>query len=170
MDKFWKETVWGQFGAAIDTLENAILACPDELWADRTKRAEFWYVTYHTLFWLDYYLSEKADEFSPPAPFGLEEMDPAGVLPPRPYTKDELLNYLEHGRKKCRETIAAMTDERAAQLYKLRLADISIAELMLYILRHVQHHAAQLNFILRETHDIGSKWVFKAKDGLNRID
>jgi len=69
MNALWKNIVWRQFGAAIDTLENAILACPDDLWADRSKRHEFWYMAYHTLFWLDFYLSETAEDFAPPAPF-----------------------------------------------------------------------------------------------------
>ncbi len=31
MDAIWKSTIWRQFGASIDMLENAVLACPDEL-------------------------------------------------------------------------------------------------------------------------------------------
>ena len=37
MDDFWKASLWQQFGAAIDMLENALLACPDEIWSDRQK-------------------------------------------------------------------------------------------------------------------------------------
>lgn len=71
-------------------LENAVVACPDELWSDRSRQPEFWYVAYHTLFWLDFYFSEPLEEFAPPAPFTLEELDPAGVIPERPYTKAEI--------------------------------------------------------------------------------
>lgn len=84
MDTTWKTALWQQFGAAIDTLGNAIEACPDEVWGDRSRQPEYWYTVYHTLFNLDYYLSDSYEGFAPPAPFGLEEMDPAGVLPPRP--------------------------------------------------------------------------------------
>ncbi len=28
----WKDVVWNQFGAAIDMLDDALIACPDELW------------------------------------------------------------------------------------------------------------------------------------------
>ncbi|OEU63707.1 MAG: hypothetical protein BBJ57_06000 [Desulfobacterales bacterium PC51MH44] len=164
MDTHCKTIIWQQFGAAIDTLENAIVACPDDLWADRKKQPEFWAVVHHTVFWLDYYLSESANNFVPPAPFGLEELDPAGVLPERPYTKDELLKYLEHGRKKCRTTIEAMTDEQATRPYKFGRLDLSFGELLLYSMRHVQHGAAQLNLILRQTFDIPSPWIFKAKE------
>ena len=65
--------VWRQFGAAIEMLGNAIRACPDEIWSDRSRRPEFWYVAFHTLFFLDLYLSDSVDGFAPPAPFTLDE-------------------------------------------------------------------------------------------------
>ncbi len=167
MDTTWKTIVWRQFGAAIDMLENALIACPDRVWGDRPGFSEFWYLAYHTLFFLDYYLSDLPDEFAPPAPFGLEELDPAGVLPPRVYTKDELLTYLEHGRTKCRAKIAALTDETAHRHCGFERRDMSVAELLLYTMRHVQHHAAQLNLILRQKIDSAPRWVGRAKNGLD---
>ena len=41
MDTACKETIWRQFGAAIDMLENAITACPDKVWGDRIDWHEF---------------------------------------------------------------------------------------------------------------------------------
>ena len=32
VDDEWKQMIWGQLGAAIDMLENAVLACPDDVW------------------------------------------------------------------------------------------------------------------------------------------
>src|SRR3954470_15908362 len=113
MDSLWRTGIWHQFGAAIDMLDNAILACPEELWGDRTQEQEYWYVTYHALFWLDLYLSGSVEGFAPPAPFNLDELDPAGVLPERVYTKVELRTYLHYGRQKCRATIGSLTDEKA---------------------------------------------------------
>jgi len=112
--------------------------------------------------------SESLEAFTPPAPFGLEEMDPAGVIPKRPYTKDELQTYLEHGREKCRKRIADMTDEKAHQHFQVggRRIDVTAAELLLYVMRHVQHHAAQLNLILRQETDSAPGWIFKAKTDL----
>jgi hypothetical protein len=161
VDPFWKTIVWQQFGAAIDMLENAMRACPDELWSDRLKRPEFWYVAYHTLFWLDFYLSDSGEGFTPPAPFTLDELDPAGLLPERPYTKEELQSYLEHGRRKCRAAIEALTDEKARQRCGFERPDVTGAELFLYNMRHVQHHAAQLNLLLRQAIDAAPHWVAK---------
>ena len=68
IDDLWKRTLWSQFGAAIDTLENAITACPDDLWGDNSKYPPYWQVVHHTLFWLDYYLSDSHEDFAPPPP------------------------------------------------------------------------------------------------------
>jgi hypothetical protein len=159
MDKFWKAVIWQQFGAAIEMLENAMLACPDELWGERSRKPEYWYLVYHTLFFLDLYLSDAVEGFLPPAPFNLDEMDPAGILPERVYSKSELQAYLEHGRRKCKATIEALTEDKAHKRCGFDWLDISIAELLLYNMRHVQHHAAQLNLILRQTIDSAPRWV-----------
>lgn len=159
----WKALIWPQFGAAIDMLEKAILACPEPLWSDRSQRPEFWYVAYHTLFILDCYLSETLEGFAPPPPFTLDELNPAGYLPPRPYTQDELHAYLQHGRNKCRATIAALTEDKAHQPCGFDwLHGMNRAELLLYNLRHVQHHAAQLYLILRQKIDSTPGWVGRA--------
>lgn len=147
-------------------LENALIACPDQLWNDRSRRPEFWYVAYHTLFYLDLYLSGSVEGFAPPAPFSMDEMDPSGILPERVYTKDELQSYLNHGRRKCRAEIEALTDEKARRRCEFAWGEMSYAELLLDNMRHVQHHAAQLNLILRQTIDTAPGWVAKAKSKL----
>src|SRR5258708_18967479 len=118
----WRTVLWPQFGAAIDMLENALGACPvplwtQLLWSDRSdpplspeeaRYAEFWRITYHTLVWLDLYLSgSREEEFAPPAPFTLAE------LPERPYTKEELHAYLASLRQKCHTTLVTLTDDQA---------------------------------------------------------
>jgi uncharacterized damage-inducible protein DinB len=166
MDTFTKEIIWGQFGAAIDMLENAMRACPDEVWYDRSRSPEFWYVAFHTLFFIDLYLSETDAGFVPPPPFTLDEMDPAGIMPERPHTKEELFAYLAHGREKCRRTIADLTPDRGVQRCGFYWLELSVAELLLYNMRHVQHHAGQLNMMLRQTTDSAPRWVRKTEVGL----
>jgi uncharacterized damage-inducible protein DinB len=157
MNDVWRTALWQQFGAAIDMLDNAIVACPDDVWSDHSRQPEFWYVAFHTMFFLDLYLSETAEGFVPPAPITLSEIDPAD--PARPYTRDELRAYLAHGRDKCRATIEAMTDEHAARNCHFRWLDMSAADLLFYNMRHVQHHTGQLNLILRQRTDSAPPWV-----------
>src|SRR5687768_5237464 len=101
-----------QLGGAFDMLENAIRACPDNVWGDTKRNPQFWYLAYHTIFFVDLYLSESEKEFAPPAPYTLSEFDPSGLMPDRVYSKDELLSYLEHGRRKLRGLLSEWSDER----------------------------------------------------------
>src|SRR6266480_3782571 len=100
VDPSWKKEVWQQFGAAIDMLDNAIAACPEAVWSDRNAKPEFWYLAFHTAFFLDLYLSDSTAGFTPPSPFTLDELDKRGVMPQRVYTRDEIREYVRHGRAK----------------------------------------------------------------------
>ncbi|HZU85901.1 MAG TPA: DinB family protein, partial [Anaerolineaceae bacterium] len=93
------EMLWRQFGISINELEKALRDCPDDLWevklwADQPDQwvaqgfSSFWYIGYHTLFWLDLYLTGAEEGFSPPAPFDMVEME-AGETLPRTYTREE---------------------------------------------------------------------------------
>jgi hypothetical protein len=163
MDAGWKASLWSQFGAAIDMLENAARACPDDLWRGREAEPGVWSIVHHALFWLDVYLSGSVEGFSPPSPFALEELDPEGRLPERPYSKDALLAYLEHGRAKCRRTIEALTDEQANRRFSFSWGEVSFAELLLYNMRHVQDHAGEVSCLLGQALGSGPGWVTKAK-------
>ena len=89
-----------------------------------------------------------------------------GILPERVYTKDELRKYLRRGRDQCRKALAALTDDKARERREFTWGEVSVAELHLYNLRHVQHHAAQLNLILRQKTDSAPDWVGQAEDPL----
>ncbi len=163
MENYWKSILGRQYGAVIEMLETSIAVCPEEIWSDRAQKPEYWYLVYHTLFFLDLYLSGSLDGFAPPAPFTLDELDPAGVLPERVYTKEELQNFLLHCRKKCLATIGNLTDAKAQEICKFSNFEISFGELFLDNLRHVQHHVAQMNLILRQKTDSAPGWITTTK-------
>ena len=165
--------LWRQFGAAIDTLGDALRDCPDELWearlwADQPDQwvaagfGAFWYLAYHTLFWLDLYLTGAEEGFAPPAPFDLVEMEASEVLP-RTYTRDELLGYLEVCRRTCQATLASLATEQAYRLCRFPWGELPYAELQLYSLRHVQEHAAQLHLFLGQQAGKATRWVPQAQ-------
>lgn len=179
MNSLWKTALWQQFGATIDMLENALLACPGKLWNGQLwnvpsdtsfppEFAQFWYITYHTLFWLDLYLTGSPEEdFTPPAPFIWCELDPA-ISPGQPYTKEELHAYLIQLRRKCQTTITGLSDEQAHRQVNYPWSEgkpVSFLELQLYNMRHVQEHAAQLNLFLGQNGvEEVSDWVPQAID------
>ena len=180
MQTLLNTALWQQFGAAIDMLENSLVACPDTLWRERLWRnspppefppqsAEFWYVTFHALVWLDLYLSGvPEEEFAPPAPFAQGVLDSVEALPERPYTKEELRAYLASMRRKCHTQLLRLSDEQAHRPVEYPWSEglpISFLELQFYNLRHVQEHAAQLSLFLGQ-HGIPDEaldWVGRAK-------
>ena len=167
MIDFCRSAIRQQFHAAIDMLANAIEACPDSVWPGEGRGA-FWYLAFHVLVFLDLYLSpEGEDQFHPPSPFGLTELEPKFVPPERTYRKDELLAYVEHCRKKLDAVMAGMTEAWTAGPCPFDYRAMSNGELLLYNMRHVQHHAAQLNMLLRQAGVSPPDWV--SKGGLRLI-
>ncbi len=162
----WKAGVWRQFGAGVDTLERVIEACPDEVWGGRGAEPEFWYLSFHTLFWLDLYLGGTSEGYRPPEPFGLEEMDPAGVLPPRVYSKEELLEFLRYIRGRAKRIIAELDEDGARRMCHFGKRVQPFSELLIYNMRHGQHHAAQLNLLLRQRTGSATEWVGRSSDEL----
>lgn len=159
-----------QFGAALDMFEKQLINCPDELWSQSLWQnsstdpgfSDFWYIAYHTLFFLDLYLFGTYEGFKPPEPFTLDELDPAGVLPERIYTRGELLEYLRYCREKGNFYIERLTDQNALEICHLTWGDPPYLELLIDNLRHVQEHTAQLGLFLGQ-HGIKGKWVSQAK-------
>lgn len=160
MDESLKVILWEQFGGTIDMLENALLMCTDDLWDTPEK---FWYNAYHTLFYLDYYSTESPDNFAPPAAFTLSEFEADGQLPERTYSKKELIDYLQFGRNKTHQLIAGLTKEIAAKRFINTSRNYSVLEMIIYNMRHVQHHTAQLNLLLRQNLNVAPQWVSRTK-------
>ena len=134
------------------------MACPDELWGEGPTPQAFWYLAYHTLFWLDFYMAGTPEGFAP------RRLHTGRDGPGRRLSRPDLhesraTGVLEHSRRKCRATIAAMTDEQSAKPSGFQRLGLSHAELLLYNLRHVQHHVGQLQLLLRQRSDSVPRWV-----------
>ncbi len=163
MNDFLRTVLWQQLGASLDMLENAIKRCPLDVWGTKFAFDEYWYISYHTLFFLDLYLSDGLDGFTPLEPFGLSELDPEGKFPERVYSQEELLVYLEHSRKKAQHRIKTLTDEKAKQICDYHYLKGNVLEMLFDTMRHVQHHTAQLHLLLRQKIDDAPKWVMRTK-------
>lgn len=154
------EAIWSQFGASLNLLENAIMMCPDEHW---DTALDFWYLSYHCIFWTDYYLTTEPSKFEPPKPFTFSEFDPTGKKPDRTYKKPEVLAYLEHCRQKANQLISGLTIEKLKDRWVNDYKNFSLLEILFYNIRHIQHHSAQLNLLLRQTINKAPTWVSQAK-------
>jgi hypothetical protein len=120
----------------------------------------FWYMAYHALWFLDYDLSPIEGTFTPPA-FDIYNYE-LGVKPPpfeHPYTKSDLTSYLVRCRSRCKVVIEAMDNPGVAQIRGCERIQANVTELIVDQIRHIQHHTAQLNLLLRQTTDSAPGWI-----------
>ena len=93
----------------------------------------------------------------------VSEFDPTGKKPDRTYKKMEILYYLDHYRQKANRLIAQLTPIRMNDRWIDEYKNYSVLEILLYNMRHIQHHSTELNLILRQTIDNAPKWVGQAQ-------
>jgi hypothetical protein len=165
------EIVWNQFGASIDMLINVVSNCPDDYF-ERNPR--FYFIAFHSTIFLDYYLTIPPKDFSPLLTFTQKEpidrpkeaID--DLIPDKVYNKQEIVNYLKQSREKCKQLIESLTEDNFNQRFtegeEPNDMDHPILEILLYNLRHTQHHTAQLNLLLRQDIDKHMEWSFGAGD------
>lgn len=160
-----KEELWRQFGASLDMFENAIRQCPNSLWDD--PKRNFCYNAYHSLFYIDYYSTIEPENFSQSEPFNKDKDSVGDTVTTPVYTKEELLEYAQYCREKSRLLIAGLTPEKANMRWINKWKNYSMIEIIIYNMRHLQHHVGQLNLLLGEiNHDLPI-WVSQTKEVLN---
>ena len=170
-----KQSLWSQFGATMDMLENVLHLCTDDFLQSHQK---FFYITFHTLIFLDYYLTLPPKNFVPTLSFTEVPKDniPAeaidDLLPDQFFTKTELLSYLKSSREKCKSLISrlgANPEIRFIEELEEGAMNYSIVEILLYNMRHVQHHTAQLNLLLRQEMIQSTPWVGQTTEPLKGL-
>jgi hypothetical protein len=160
-----KELIANQFEAVFCTLNVCIDRCPEISWEVSVANHRFCQVAFHTLFYADFYLGPDEESFRR-QPFhrdhadffrGYEEFE--DHAPTLLYDKPSIQTYLEHCRQKASETIALETAESLTAPACFARRCFSRAELHVYNIRHVQHHAAQLSLRLRLDSQQDIPWI-----------
>jgi hypothetical protein len=143
-----KQTLINQYEAALAMLNQCIEACPPEHWEGVIGRGTFRWVTYHTIFFADLYLSPSNESFELREFHyrGGDERQPVASLG---LSKDDTLAYVRICRQKMLDTIAAESEESLAGPSDFSWYKVSRGELHLINIRHVQHHTGQLSAYLR---------------------
>lgn len=138
-----------QYHAALAMLRQTVERCPDSLWEVPTATRPFWHISYHVLFYTHLYLAPTDADFTPWAhhrpnynylgetPWSDHRMEEIT----QPYTKDEILAYLSFCEN---EVITRVRNIDPAAPSGFDWLPFNKLELMLYNLRHLQHHTGEL--------------------------
>ncbi len=154
-----------QFEAALSTLGLCIEGCPRTDWDAPVVNEPVCRVVFHTLFFTDLYLSPDEASFREQC-FHRDNADLFGDYeqlqwcePTSLYDRAPLQEYLAFCRNKVVAVLDAETDESLAGPSGFPRREFTRAELHVYSIRHIQHHAAQLSMRLRLSHQIDIPWV-----------
>ncbi len=164
----WIDALLVKYCDASDSMERALRACPDELWSSSmwpvrditTVRAGMedlpdedrvqlfsavWNIAYHAIFFFDFNLSRRELPFDCPPPFRTDDhLPPHPRLPARMYSREELLGYLDHCRRKTGEVLPTLGEDEAAAFARSK----PFAQLLLQNLVHVWEHATQIHMFV----------------------
>lgn len=162
-----KELLARQYEASLSMLHLAIDRCPDSSWNERVANWKFCQSAFHVVFFADVYLqpSDDVDALKrqafhvahAPDFRDYEEMEDRP--PSLRYDRAFVQRYLQYVRLKAQETIARESPEVLAGPSGFRRRQCSRAELHVYNIRHIQHHAAQLSLRLRLDANVDVPWV-----------
>ncbi|GAB3927852.1 hypothetical protein GCM10011575_10940 [Microlunatus endophyticus] len=180
MTSIWLTSVASQYRAILQDLETGLRTCPDELWeeslypADRPGPATWtpiapdgsrfedeevvqskrwaqgavWRTAAHTLFFTDADLSAMEHDWVPHPPLSPHDED-ENVVPPM-YSRAQLLEYVDHCRRKVDEVFSDLTDDLAedpvADSHRHR--GTPVGEMLVVGLTHLQMHTAQIRAFL----------------------
>ena len=141
------------FDVALETLERALIDCPDDLWETDLWPDEGptgpgphgglvgsspWFLAYHALSVLDYDLTGDFEPYAPPQPFD----ENTWSFPNRRFTRSELLGWIDWCRARVRHTLDALSDEMALRplpdthRYAGTLFGVIVGSLPLHTLEH----------------------------------
>jgi hypothetical protein len=153
-----------QYRASLEMLGQAVAQCPEPLWLAPDYPNKFWHIAYHTLFFTHLYLQTSEAEFRPwlkhkkdyqflgPRPWAPHEVPEIGA----PYSKEDILEYHQFCLGETAARVPSVDLDAPSGFHWL---PFNKAELQVYNIRHIQHHAGQLIDRLRTAEGIGTPWV-----------
>jgi uncharacterized damage-inducible protein DinB len=159
MVDFLRQILQSQFEAALSMVKDCVAECGPEYWEGKIANATFRQIAYHTLFFVDYYLSKDKESFQ------LRDLHKTGGDERGPtlcsgLSKDETLEYVRICRQKMIESLKRETAESLQGPSGFRKC--SRAELHIYNIRHIQHHAGAMAAYLRRVDPtIGEREVLR---------
>ena len=182
MSTVWRDSLTARYEQALELLEESLVECPDELWERSVWRVRttdrhvwpivggvgadlpdeerlqihsaFWAAAFHALLAMQQYLEAAPSPVAPPPPLaapGLHE------LPPRVYSRDELLGYAAFCKHLAKEVVGTLSDGDAERHVSWKRQPF--ADLLLHNLLHFKEHVAQLHLFLNLNGDWSdSRW------------
>jgi hypothetical protein len=162
-----------QYEGALRMLHQCIENCDDDRWNAPVDQLHFCQAAFHALWFTEVYLIDDVDAMKQ-QPFHLEhkaffadyDADPDRHHELK-HDRDLTLAYLLACRVTAAQVLAKETEQSLAATSQLEWMGLTRAELHVYNIRHLHHHAAQLSLHLKQTGGQGAEWVGSGWDDLD---
>ena len=158
-----KQAIKSQYYAALEMLNQAIEACPESLWDDPGYESPFWHIAYHVLFYTHLYLQPTEQDFRPweKQQDGYRSLASVKESEGEPYSKEDLLAYLQLCRGQVEEQVTAVDLQDESGFHWLPFDKL---ELQFYNIRHIQQHTGELYERLGAAGGPELRWVGMKRD------
>lgn len=155
-----KDALTRQTLVSLEMLRQCVERCPHEVWGSGKHPRSFWRIAYHATFYAYLYLHPGLKEYE--GNEWAKSISGAGQLTGRPkeidpYTKEEMLEYIDLAVAKAPERIAAL-DLTAKETGYPWYPGLPVFEHQVLSLRHLHGHIGQLSEILNQ-HGVDTEWM-----------
>lgn len=150
------------YRAIFKMIRNAMDKCPESLWYERTDEPSFWHQVYHTVFYIDFYLSESPQNFQKPETI-ISVTPDLGKMPENTLSQQQIADYMDTVSKKCKEVLDGLTPTELEGENKFGWTGATLAHRLIYNIRHAQHHVGRMNSILERKVGGSVGWVITSE-------
>jgi len=161
----FNNAIVNQIKSALCTLSHCISSCPETEWNESHGDYPFSQVVFHTLFFTDYYLERDESTFREQAfhrenvEFFRDYEELQWKIPVNLYERRKCEEYLKFCIGKCEATLQADDPKTLQGPSGFSRKPFTRAELYINLIRHVQHHAAQLGLRLQKITGNELPWI-----------
>jgi len=161
-DSLFLDICRNDYRAVFQMTCRAIELCPEELWDQRTDEPAFWQQAYHTLWAVDFYLSDSPESSKKPS-FVEGEAANLKHVPASAPSRKQIRDYLEQVSRKCETVLDKLTPDQLEGENTFPWTGPTLAHRLIYNIRHAQHHVGWLNSILSRKTGKAAEWVITAQ-------
>jgi uncharacterized damage-inducible protein DinB len=158
-DNLFKEIMYNEYNAIFQMTGELIAKCPDNLWDKETNEPPFWQQIYHTIFYLDFYLSDSPKKHI--HRFSIKE--DLKEKQTQTLSKKDLQSYLIDLTKKTNQLLNELSSKDFESKNSFYWTGPTMSHRLVYNIRHAQHHIGKLNSMLRRHENIAVSWIIDSR-------
>ena len=165
METLYNKIIMNQMEAALCTLAQCFTNCPESEWDESHGDYPFSQVVFHALFFTDYYLERDESAFKNQIfhrenkAFFKDYEELEYRQPQNLYERQKCGEYLKFCVNKCKTTLKLDNQETLEGPSGFSSKPFCRAELYVHLIRHIQHHAAQLGLRIQKITGTELKWI-----------